>query len=68
MPRLRLLPLTNAEYADFAERQVAEAARQRVAAGEWMLADAQQRARADLADLLHDRLRNQAHATRPTSS
>jgi RimJ/RimL family protein N-acetyltransferase len=60
-PLLRLVPLTDAEYADFAEQQVAEVARGRVAAGEWSPADAHQRARADLADLLADRLRSQAH-------
>ena len=61
VPPLSLLPLTDAEYHDFAERQVAESARQRVEAGEWMLTDAHQRARAEQADLLADRLRNEGH-------
>ena len=58
---LSLLPLTDADYHDFAERQVAESARQRVEAGEWTWPDAQQRARAELADLLADRLRGHGH-------
>jgi hypothetical protein len=45
VPPLSLLPLTDPEYGDIAERQVAESARQRVEAGEWTLADAQHRAR-----------------------
>ena len=61
LPLLRLVPLTDAEYGDFAERQVAESARQRVQAGEWMVTDAHQRTRAELADLLADRLRSQGH-------
>ena len=61
VPPLSLLPLTDPEYRDFAERQVAESARQRVEAGEWTLMDAHQRARVEQADLLADRLRDQGH-------
>lgn len=61
MALLDLVPLTDAEYGDFAERQVAEAARQRVEAGEWTLAEAQQRARLEQADLVADRLRRRGH-------
>ena len=61
IPPLSLLPLTDAEYRDFAERQVAESARQRVEAGEWTLTDAHQRARMEQADLLADQLRGQGH-------
>jgi ribosomal protein S18 acetylase RimI-like enzyme len=58
---LTLLPLTDAEYADFAQRQVAESARQRVTAGEWAPAEALGRAREAHADLLADRLRDRGH-------
>ena len=61
IPPLSLLPLTDAEYRDFAERQVAESARQWVEAGEWALTDAHQRARVEQADLLADRLRGHGH-------
>jgi GNAT superfamily N-acetyltransferase len=61
VPPLRLMPLTDSEYADFAERQVIESARQRLAAGEWTPEEAPQRARAENADLLADRLRSQGH-------
>jgi hypothetical protein len=59
-PHVTLLALTDAEYAAFAERQVAESARQRVRAGEWAPAQALDRARA-AADLLADRLRGRGH-------
>jgi hypothetical protein len=49
VPPLSLLPLTDPEYRDFAERQVAESARQRVEAGEWTLMDAHKRARVEQA-------------------
>jgi len=58
---LRLVPLTDSEYADFAERQVTESARQRLAAGEWTPEEAAQRARAENAELLADRLRSRGH-------
>lgn len=61
VPPLDLIPLNDPEYGDFAERQVAESARQRVQAGEWTLADAHQHARSEQADLLADRLRGQGH-------
>ena len=60
-PPLRLLLLTDAEYGDFAQRQVDESARQRVEAGEWMPTDAHERARVEHADLLSDQLRGQGH-------
>ena len=58
---LDLVPLTDAEYVDFAERQVVEAARQRVEAGEWSLTEAEQRARLEQADLVADQLRGRGH-------
>jgi GNAT superfamily N-acetyltransferase len=61
IPPVTLLPLTDAEYADFAEGHVAEAARQRVEAGERTPAEAPERARLEQADLLADRLRSQGH-------
>jgi hypothetical protein len=61
VPRLSLLPLTDNDYGDFAECQVVQSARQRVEAGEWTLADAHQRARAEQADLLADQLCGQGH-------
>jgi GNAT superfamily N-acetyltransferase len=59
---LTLLPLTGAEYAEFGQRQVAESARQRVEAGEWIQRDAHQRACVELADLVADRLRSRGHS------
>jgi ribosomal protein S18 acetylase RimI-like enzyme len=61
IPVLTLASLTDVEYIQFTEQQVAEVARERVAAGEWTLRDAHQRAHLELADLLNDRLRSQAH-------
>src|SRR4051794_9152589 len=58
---LNLLPLTDEEYGEFAESQVAQSARQRARAGEWVQADALQRARVEHSDLLADRLRSQGH-------
>jgi ribosomal protein S18 acetylase RimI-like enzyme len=56
-PSIVLLPLTDAEYADFVERQIEETARQHVNAGEWTTEEAPDLARARLADLTADRLR-----------
>jgi ribosomal protein S18 acetylase RimI-like enzyme len=61
IPPVTLLALTDADYAEFAEAQVAETARRRVEAGEWAPADAPDRARLEQADLLADRLRGQGH-------
>jgi ribosomal protein S18 acetylase RimI-like enzyme len=61
-PHVALRPLTDEEYADFAERQVAEYGLQNVNAGEWRPEDAPARAREVLADLLADRLRGAGHA------
>ena len=61
---LRLVPLSDAEYAIFAERQVAESARQGLHAREWTPTEAEQRARAANADLLADRLRSLGHEFR----
>ena len=52
---------TDDEYGDFAECQVVQSARQRVEAGEWTFANAQQRARAEQADLLAAQLVGQGH-------
>src|SRR5437867_11859885 len=59
---IRLVPLNDAEYADFAERQVAEDARQHVRAGEWTAEEAPGRAREELSGLLADTLRGAGHA------
>ena len=61
VPQLTLVPLTDADYADFVESQVTESARQRVHAGEWAPAEALDRSRAAHADLLGDRLRGRGH-------
>jgi GNAT superfamily N-acetyltransferase len=61
VPQITLLPLTDAEYAEFTERQVAESARQRVQAGEWTPAQSLTRAREECSDLLADRLRGHGH-------
>ena len=60
-PRVELVPLTDAEYGDFAERQVAESARQRVNAGEWTAEEAPAKAREGSAGLLADHLRGHGH-------
>jgi hypothetical protein len=60
-PPMDLQPLTDDEYADFAERQVAESARQRILADEWTPEVAPALARAEAADLLADRLRGAGH-------
>ena len=59
--QLTLVPLSDEEYADFAERQVVEYARQNVNAGEWTPEEALQRAREAEADLLADTIRAQGH-------
>jgi ribosomal protein S18 acetylase RimI-like enzyme len=56
-PAIVLRPLTDAEYAEFVERQIAETARQHVNAGEWTPEAATALARERLADLMADRLR-----------
>ena len=58
---MALIPLDDAEYADFAERQVEEYARQNVRAGAWTAEEAPARAREAQADLLADRLRDAGH-------
>ena len=59
--QLTLVPLTDEEYADFAERQVVEYARQNVNAGEWTPEEALEKARTAEADLLADTLRVRGH-------
>lgn len=58
---LTLSPLSDAEYADFAEMQVAEYGRQHIRSGDWPEAEAMTRSRETQADLLGDRLRGQGH-------
>ncbi|HEU5315511.1 MAG TPA: GNAT family N-acetyltransferase [Chloroflexota bacterium] len=58
---LTLAPLGDAEYADFAERQVVEYARQLVNAGEWTPDEAPARSREAERDLLEDALRAHGH-------
>ena len=58
---IALVPLDNTEYADFAERQVAECARQYVNAGEWTSEESLRRSRETQADLLSDVLRSAGH-------
>ena len=58
---IRLVMLDDAEYADFAERQVAELARQSVNAGERTAKEAPGHAREELTELLGDRLRVAGH-------
>jgi GNAT superfamily N-acetyltransferase len=53
--------MTDTEYCDFGERQVVVSARQRLEANECTTAQAYPRARAELADLLADRLRGEGH-------
>lgn len=54
--------LDDAEYADFAERQVVELASQSINASEWTTEEAPGRAREALAELLADNLRGDGHA------
>jgi GNAT superfamily N-acetyltransferase len=61
-PDVTLLPLTDADYLDFVEAQVAEHARQRVSAGEWTPDEAAARAREDTTELRADTLRGAGHA------
>lgn len=58
---VHLVSLDDSEYADFAERQVVELARQSVNAGEWTEEEALGRAREGLSGLLADRLRVGGH-------
>ncbi len=58
---IRLVRLDDAEYADFAERQVIEYARQHIHAGEWTTDEALGCARAALTELLADTLRHTGH-------
>lgn len=58
---IKLLPLTDAERADFAERQVEEVAREHENAGEWSAAEAPSLARTQCSDLLADVLRDAGH-------
>ena len=58
---IRLVLWDDAEYADFAERQVVELASQSVNAGEWTEEEAPGRAREALTSLLADRLRGEGH-------
>lgn len=56
-----LEPLSDDEYGNFVEAQIAEAARQRVEAGEWSPSEAVARAHDELGDLINDRLRRRGH-------
>ncbi|MBV9578174.1 MAG: GNAT family N-acetyltransferase, partial [Chloroflexi bacterium] len=58
---IKLVVLTDAERADFAERQVDEVAREHVNAGEWSAAEAASLARAQCGDLLADVLQDAGH-------
>ena len=58
---MRLVPWDDAEYEDFAERQVVELASQNINAGEWTQEEAPIKAREALKDLLADRLRVAGH-------
>jgi GNAT superfamily N-acetyltransferase len=60
-PSISLIPLTDAEYASFAEQSVVETARQHAMSGEWTQAEAMGRAREEEAELLADRLRGVGH-------
>jgi GNAT superfamily N-acetyltransferase len=59
--RIRLFLLDDAEYAEFAEDQVAENARQHVMAGEWLSHEGLSLAREVLKSLLADELRDAGH-------
>jgi len=54
---ITLVPLNDAEYAEFAELQIVENARQHINAGEWTAEEAVSRAREGLEGLLADTLR-----------
>ena len=58
---IRLVPLTDAEYAEFAAQQVLEYANQLVRAGEVPTESGVSTARERLDDLLADRLRTTGH-------
>jgi ribosomal protein S18 acetylase RimI-like enzyme len=60
-PVVRLLPLDDAEYREFAEIQVVEHADQEQRAGFWSKEEALARSREESADLLADRLRARGH-------
>src|SRR4029434_3961613 len=60
-PSISLIPLTDAEYAPFAEQSVVEPARQHAMSGEWTQAEAMGRAREEEAELLAGRLRGGGH-------
>ena len=60
-PSLRLVSLTDTEYAEFVALQVAETARERVTAGEWTAGDAPTLAWRDTAALRADLLRGAGH-------
>jgi len=59
---MHLTPISDAEYGEFAERQVAEYALQLVRAGEVPEADSEAAARRMLSGLLADELRSQGHS------
>ena len=56
-----LVPLDDAEYADFGQRHLVEYARQRVNAGEWPADGGAGAGRKELAGLLSDSLRGAGH-------
>ncbi len=58
---VRLLPLDDGEYREFAEVQVAEHADQEHRAGFWSKEEARARSREESADLLADMLRARGH-------
>ncbi len=60
-PVVRLLPLDDAEYREFAEMQIVEHADQERRAGFWSQEEALARSREESADLLADRLRARGH-------
>ena len=59
---MHLTPVSDAEYAEFAARQVADYAEQLVRAGEVSPADSEATVRAMLAGLLSDQLRSAGHS------
>ena len=61
MATLMLAPMSDREYADFAQLQVAEYALQHVRAGEWPEAEARARSRRELKELLSGDLRPSGH-------
>ena len=58
---VELVPLNDAEYGDFAERQLVETAYQRVRGGDWKEEVAADLSRESLTDLLSDSLRGSGH-------